>query len=283
VPAKDILDTVARPVLPLKDTPCVFIDGGKGGVFKTGYGVNLAVLMAKTYRVVFLGFDVDDDNAPAAFGIDGETMEQIRGGPNDRRFKPCIVHVGKKEIIRVASPGLMGKGAGKHARTMDGAGNADLLRALVEGPVWGANELVIVDLPAGSSDEWTAALETFSNALGVIIMCQPSNEEAFDRTLEKVKLSFQHVLGVVESFATCAFPDGAVPVHPGTGEEFNPWGVNSPVSRRCEEERVRYLGPLPVLHGLERVNGRLTYSEPGMVPVRAGAEEIMKLMPEVSE
>ena len=283
MPADNILEAVSRPVLPLSDTPCVFVDGGKGGVFKTGFWANLAMVMSKAYRVACIGFDVDSDTAPSVFGIEGETMRQITGGPNDRRFSPCIIHTGKKDIIRLASPGLMGEGAGKHARTLDGAGNADLLKNLVKGPVWGANDLVLLDLPAGSSDEWTTAIETFSDILGVVVMVQPSNVEDMERTMERVRLSFLNVLGVVEAFASCAFPDGEAPVHPATGKEFNPWGVNSEVPGECEKQGITYLGALPVLHGLKRVNGRLVYSEPGLVPVRAAAEEIMKLMTEVSE
>lgn len=262
---------------PLPYVPAVFIDGGKGGVAKTMFGGHLTIEMRRTRQMAFTSFDVDSDQTVSMFGIgkDGDMGHvSAPGTDKDRLFQPVRVTFSKDCKIKVASPGLIA-GTRDHAYTLDGAGNAGLVRTLVEKTVWGHVDLVVVDLPAGSSDEWRAAMDVFHRKVGIFVMVHPGNIEDLHRAIERIEFKQQQIIGVVEAFGKCVFEDGEEPVHPKDPKRvFNPWGRNSEVKKVCDDKGLTYLGVLPLTDGLRRVAGRLTLPPTCLGPVAEAAKVV---------
>ncbi|RCX22415.1 Mrp/NBP35 family ATP-binding protein [Thioalbus denitrificans] len=184
-----------RPELP-DIARVVAVHSGKGGVGKSTVAVNLAcALAAAGYRVGLLDADVYGPSAPTLLGLSGRAETTADG----LRIRPLVAHG-----VRVMSLGfLLPEG---QALIWRGSLVDQGLPQLFTDVDWGGLDVLLVDLPPGTSDVHLAAARQVVLA-GVVTVTAPGQLSVDDvrRGMEMFADLAVPCLGVVENLAalTC--------------------------------------------------------------------------------
>jgi len=223
----------------------IFILSGKGGVGKTLISVNLCLhLKDKGVKVGLLDADFSASNTGYFLDLSAKSM-----GLSREEFHPVDY-----DGIEVFSMPLV---LGQESVGMIGEQYSQFFRDAVEAASWKA-DYIVVDLPAGFSDELRTAAKVFSESLlGSIIVIQPAHELDGRRALELHKDLDMPVLGLIENMSY--FKAGAI--------TYNIFG-DSIVDKLGEEFGVTVFGKIPlsmeIRKQVEQKNPKLTgeYAEP---------------------
>lgn len=134
---------IEEKYLPVKNSEILAVGGGKGGVGKTCFAVNLAVEIAKRgWRTVLLDADLSCSNVEAILGIQCETRLDEFFSQKGRKKLDGIIHETGYENLRVI-PGTSG--------LLDVANPQYQLKvALIRELKKLGADLVIIDLDAGA-------------------------------------------------------------------------------------------------------------------------------------
>ncbi len=170
----------------------VAVHSGKGGVGKSTLTVNLAVaLAARGYRVGLLDADVYGPSVPTLMG-ETARAEMAEGG---ERMEPK-----ERFGVRMMSLGLLLPK--EHALIWRGALIDEGLPQLFEHVDWGELDLLLLDLPPGTSDVHLAVARTVALS-GVIAVSAPGQVSIDDtrRGLEMFADLAVPCLGLVENMS----------------------------------------------------------------------------------
>ncbi len=146
----------------LEDTGSVVIfSSGKGGVGKSTIAACSAYLMAGSRSVGILDMDIHGPSIPALFGARGTGFRESRDG-----LIPARV-----ENIPLMSIDMFAGGRGLPVR---GAGKVEALKDMLAITNFGPIDMLVVDMPPGTGDEFLTALEMFGDRCSVLFVTQPS-------------------------------------------------------------------------------------------------------------
>lgn len=196
----------------------VAVTGIKGGVGKSLVASNLAyALKARGLRVGILDADVDSPYLVEIAGIQGKV-----GLDEHRRMVP-VVHDG----MPVMSFALWVPGQFQGA-TMHGSMHERWIEDAFRHTAWGDLDVLVSDLPAGSSDEYLAVKRLAGDQLlGLVAVALPNVVSGLRRVFDTATYHALPILGVVEN------ESGEVL---GTGK----------VEAFCRENKLRYYGSIPM-------------------------------------
>lgn len=173
------------------------VHSGKGGVGKSTLAVNLAAALANSaagrpLRVGLLDADVYGPSVPLLLGVSGRAETTADG----RRIAPISVHG-----LKMMSLGLM-MPEGKPL-AWRGALVAEGLPQLIAEVDWGELDILLVDLPPGTSDVHLALAQAVPIA-GVLAVTAPGQISTDDvrRGLEMFADIAVPCLGLVENMST---------------------------------------------------------------------------------
>ena len=201
----------------------------KGGTGKTVVSLSLARLLARKAKVGLLDADIDNSNFAQ--------FVKAKGGVEvtpDRRFK-----LYDWDGVKVFSMSLL---AGRERSvSMTGDRYVQMISDVMEFGDWDC-DVVVIDLPGGSSDVWKGVLTIFGQLyLGSIIVAQPNMTDATVKGVNLHKYYEVPILGVLEnmSYFECEHKT-----------RYHLFG--EPKTKEvCEKLGVEYLGEIPFVPNFE--------------------------------
>lgn len=175
------------------------VHSGKGGVGKTFLAVNIAYALAERGLAVgILDGDVDCPNVPKFLGVNYSLFVN-----KEKRFQP-VMHQGVKLVSMgftredESDPFLI-RGPAKHRVAIDFLTNTD----------WGELDLLLIDLPPGTSDVPMSYLE-FGELSGILFVTSPQKEAIVDtrKNIRMAKTFGIHMIGIIENMSGGVFGAG---------------------------------------------------------------------------
>jgi len=235
----------------------VMVAAHKGGVGKTLIACNIALKLSKKgKKVALIDADIASSNVTEFLSVK-DFMSLDR-----ETFYP-----GKVDGLEVFSMGLL---VGQKAVSMSGAQYAELLRDSIEYGKW-ESEYAVVDLPAGSGDEFKQVVSIFGNELlGSIIVVQPAHEVDARRVITLHLDNGIPVIGLIENMS--GFKAGAVN-YPIFGESI--------VEKLGKEFNLEVLGKIPLSMKIRKA---VNEKNPELIdelgkPLDKAVEKILTLKP----
>lgn len=219
------------------DTPTILITGGKGGTGKTLTAANLATRLAQEYQVGLLDADIDSPNLPEVMGVEG----RLEVDPL-MNFIPVAVD----DNLRMFSMRLFADdNEGGFSKTGDQ--HDQIIHDAIKYTSWGHMDYFVVDLPAGTSDEFRAMLKKkrLPNIIGLVIVTQPNTGADLKRVAELASMFKIPVIGVVENLTHVNV------ICPGCDHEHKiplfGGKTNTQIVELCAELHLTYLGGIPYM------------------------------------
>lgn len=236
------------------EVPSVLVEAVKGGTGKTTVTTNLAHRLSSKLKVGLIDADIDSPNLPEIFGIHDKMKLDDK-----RRFVPVQVN----DNLKMFSMAAFYEGENL-AYTMPGTQNRGVLRDAVKSTDWGDIDIMIIDLPAGSSDEFRAVKQLMKNIIGTIVVTLPSTISDFKRAIAIGEEHRLPMIGVIENMThiKCYSCDAINHLYSDDGL--------TPVKAICELYGFNYFGGIPYsrsLHSMSLGEGFLLpddFSEPIM-------------------
>lgn len=214
----------------------IAVASGKGGVGKSTVAVNLALaLAAGGLRVGLLDADVHGPNVPLMLGVRRTNSVQGWGSMvpvgSEAGTEPNLPSL-ERYGIRIMSVGLL---VGEdQAAMLDNVSMVGwLVRQLLTGVQWGDLDVLLIDLPPGTSEPQATLMKTIAID-GVLMVVTPQDLALLDstRAMNAFTSSGVPVIGVVEnmSYLIC----------PSCGEQMQ-------IFHRSEVPRAITAGEIPLL------------------------------------
>lgn len=215
-----------------QDSKCVMVLSGKGGTGKTLVAVNLAhELSVKGKKVALIDADVDSPNVAEMLGVN---LDGLKVTP-DKRFEP--IKFGEVELF---SMDALAQG---RSISMRGEQYAEILRDVVDFSNWEA-EYFVVDLPAGTSDEFLSLISVFGdNLVGDVIVMQPAHGSDAVRVAKLHQRNQIPVIGLIENMSGFLC-EKCKEVHQIFGD---PKG-----EKLASDYQMNYLGQIPLSMGIRK-------------------------------
>lgn len=171
-------------------TKAVCVLAVKGGTGKTAIAVQLIIRLAQRMKIAALDADVDSPNLAELLGVTGWI-----GLDQESRF---FIPLQYNENVAVFSTSLYHPDS-NFGWTAAGDQNQLLLRNAALHTRWGKRDLFLIDMPAGSSDEFRAIRSFFNNIAGVVVVTQPNTIPDLMRVIDITSRFMLPILGVVEN------------------------------------------------------------------------------------
>jgi ATP-binding protein involved in chromosome partitioning len=227
------------------------IHSGKGGVGKTFLACNIAYALAEHgLSIGILDCDIDCPNVPRFLN-----MKQSLFVDSEKRFKP-VLHHGVKIISMgltredESEPFLL-RGPAKHRVAID----------LLTNSVWEDLDLLIIDLPPGTSDVPMSILE-FGGMQGILYVTTPQKEAIVDtaKSIKMGKTFGLHIIGLVENMSGGVFGRGKA-------------------EQLAIDSGVEYLGSIPLNDRIFQLNekGEIAFLDPTLEPAVKQIVDAMKI------
>jgi hybrid cluster-associated redox disulfide protein len=196
------------------------IMSGKGGVGKSLTTGMIAVgLRHKNMRVGILDADITGPSIPRLFGL--REPLKVEKAPDDAtnaagQTKPLFVPAETRSAIQVVSSNLLTPEEDT-AMVWRGPILSGVIRQFFEQTLWGELDVLLVDLPPGTSDAPLTVLQSLSID-GVVLVTMP---QALATMIVRKAANLVHqlkrpIIGVVENMSYFVAPD--------TGKRYDIWG-----------------------------------------------------------
>lgn len=199
----------------------VAVMSGKGGVGKSYVTAGIALASAEGgRRTGVLDADLAGPTTARMLGAQGPLIVDAGG------VHPASGSLGLKvfstDLLLAEGAPLRWKGEGNEPFVWRGALEAGALREFLSDVVWGALDLLLIDLPPGTSRLQDLA-ELVPNLGGLIAVSIPTEEsfQAVSRAMRAARDARLPILGVVENMAGYRCPDcgASQPLFPGEAGE----------------------------------------------------------------
>ncbi len=223
----------------------VAVMSGKGGVGKSTVAVNLAAALARAgARIGLVDGDINGPSLGRMTGVQATTLSQRTGGailPPETSSGVRVMSMAlflRDETTPVAwdAPSQSGGAAWRGLR------EASALRELIADTVWGALDMLLVDLPPGS-DRLPTLADVVPRIDAAVVVTIPS-AVALDVVGRSVRMIQEHLdvssLGLVENMASHACPHcgQADPLYPPDRTDRLAKTLNVPVLARIPFDPV---------------------------------------------
>ena len=189
---------LANALEPIKTKIGVY--SGKGGVGKTSVTINLAMSLNNLgYKTGIFDVDIDCPNVTKALGInDKPTVDE-----QDKMIPP------EQHGIKVMSMGFFQKNEDE-AIIFRGPMIHNAINQLLSGTNWANIDILLVDLPPGTSDAPLTVMQTL-DLDGFVIVTTPQELAKLDaiRSINMIKKLNHNIYGVIENFTGEFFGTGA--------------------------------------------------------------------------
>jgi Mrp family chromosome partitioning ATPase len=202
----------------------------KGGVGKTVLSLSVAKALSRNLKVGLIDTDIDNSNFAQFTGIEGG----VEVDKSEKKFK--LYNWDGVQVFSMSI--LVGR---DRSVSMTGDRYVQMISDIVEFGDWNC-DIMIIDLPSGSSDIWKGVLKIFGGIYGgSVIITQPNMTDSLIKGIKLHKYFDLPILGVVEnmSFFECEH-----------GGKYRIFG-DSQVEDICREYGVEYLGDVPIIHPLK--------------------------------
>ena len=194
---------IAENLKRIKHT--IIVMSGKGGVGKTTVAVNVAAAFAaQGKKVGLLDLDLTNPNVPIMLDL-----ESAKPAGHSEDIKPVDVPApnGSGGSLRVMSTEFFLQGKDQ-AIIWRGPIKMNVINQLLGNVDWGELDLLVVDLPPGTSDEPLTIAQLLKDADGVVLVTTPQAVSILDvtKSLQFARSMDLKVLGIVENMATFVCP-----------------------------------------------------------------------------
>jgi len=216
----------------------IAVASGKGGVGKSTVSVNLALSLAKLgYSVGLLDADIFGPSIPKMLHAEGETpsMKKIEN-------KEFIIPL-EKHGITFLSIGFFIKDSDALAWRGPMAGN--VLKQLIVDTDWGELDIMVIDMPPGTSDIQLTICQTIELS-GAVMVSTPQDVAVIDVVRGIDFFQKEHIevpiLGIVENmawFTPAELPDNKYYI-------FGKGGVQT----LAQETNIPFLGHIPIVQSI---------------------------------
>lgn len=162
--------------------------------------------------------------------------------------------------------------SGDRPVNMDASEYAQILRDVLKHTTW-KSDIAIIDMPAGSHNEFLELLTNFGeNLLGSVIVLQPAHVQSARKMLQLHRNEGVPVLGVIENMSnfTCE-----------CGKTYDIFGDDISLEGLCKEFEVKPLGSIPLSMEIRKgvMEGKPFLPENLMEPITKGVEQILEAKP----
>ncbi|MFO7868662.1 MAG: Mrp/NBP35 family ATP-binding protein [Bacteroidales bacterium] len=220
----------------------IAVASGKGGVGKSTVSVNLALSLSRLgYSVGLLDADVFGPSVPKMLGAESERPLMYK--TDTREFILPI----EKQGIKMLSIGFFVKDSDALAWRGPMAGN--VLKQLVQDADWGELDVMVIDMPPGTSDVQLTLAQTIDIS-GAVMVSTPQDVALLDVKkgidfFQKDKIEIP-ILGIIENMAW--FTPKELPEN-----KYYIFGKGG-AKTLAEQKSIPFLGEIPIVQSI-RENG----------------------------
>lgn len=245
----------------------IMVISTKGGTGKSTLSCNISLeLIKRGKKVGLIDADIDSSN-------EGEILRIMDAHINlnaERMFVPIETHG-----IKLFSMGLYYNSSGK-AFTKTGEQNRQVIHDIIKHTEWGELDVLVCDLPAGSSDELRAVTASLGKVDGAVIVTIPTTIVDCQRALESCSRFFIPVYGIVENMAYALTECNCRPTCPKCNKEYNPFGGRDAVERIAEKHGVAFFGQIPLISDMPQriASGNPRFPEVAIDPILRAVDKI---------
>ncbi len=237
----------------------IMVMSGKGGVGKSTVSVNLAVTLAKKFKVGLIDVDINGPDDPMLLGVSGRDVEvkenQILPVKSD--FGVDVISMGF--MLPSDDTAIIWRGALRHKA----------IQQFLEEVQWEGYDFMVLDMPPGTGDEALSISQLVPKVDGVVIVVTPQDVALLDarKAIDFCKKVEMRVLGIVENMSGFVCPHCGETTYifkKGGGEEA------------AKKYNVPFLGRIPF--SLDVVNG----TDDGK-PSAASDNEVSRIFSEITQ
>ncbi len=201
----------------------------KGGVGKSTFSVNIAVTLARKYRVGLIDADINGPDDPKLLGVTKEKLYTQDGGilPIDSPYGVKVISMAF--LLPDEKTAVIWRGALRHKA----------VQQFLEDTIWDNIDYGILDFPPGTGDEALTVSQLVPQADGVVIVVTPQDLALLDakKAINFAEQMHIKVLGIVENMSGFACP------HCG---EITDIFRSGGAEELAKELNIPFLGKIPI-------------------------------------
>ncbi|MCI2412060.1 Mrp/NBP35 family ATP-binding protein [Cuniculiplasma divulgatum] len=207
----------------------IMVMSGKGGVGKSTFSVNIAVTLARKYRVGLIDADINGPDDPKLLGVTKEKLYTQDGGilPIDSPYGVKVISMAF--LLPDEKTAVIWRGALRHKA----------VQQFLEDTIWDNIDYGILDFPPGTGDEALTVSQLVPQADGVVIVVTPQDLALLDakKAINFAEQMHIKVLGIVENMSGFACP------HCG---EITDIFRSGGAEELAKELNIPFLGKIPI-------------------------------------
>ncbi len=207
----------------------IMVMSGKGGVGKSTFSVNIAVTLAKKYKVGLIDADINGPDDPKLLGVTKEKLYTSEGGIIPIETPYGVKVISMAFLLPDENTAVIWRGALRHKA----------VQQFLEDTVWDNIEYGILDFPPGTGDEALTVSQLVPQTDGVVIVVTPQDLALLDakKAINFAEQMHIKVLGIVENMSGFACP------HCGKITDiFRSGGAEA----LAKEMNIAFLGKIPI-------------------------------------